>query len=73
MPKPITRSTKVCRALKAAQTAQGFTQADVAKRMKVSQTTVSRWYTHPDEMSVGVFRVLCNVLSLSPQELISIE
>lgn len=42
MPKPITRSTKVCRVLKAAQTAQGFTQADVAKRMKVSQNTDGR-------------------------------
>ena len=69
----LTRKAKVCKALKAAQNAQGLTQADIAKRLKVSQTTVSRWYNNTDEMPLGSFRLLCTVLSLSPQDVLSIE
>ena len=71
--KKITRSDRICRAFKAAQTAKGYTQADVAKRLKVQQATISRWYSHADEMSLGNFRLLCQVLSISPKDIFSIE
>ena len=67
-----TRSGRVRNALKAAQAAQGMTQSDVARRMKVSQTQVSRWLGNPDAMTLGTFRVLCKVLGVSPSEIISI-
>lgn len=67
-----TRSGRMRNALKAAQAAQGMTQSDVAKRMKVSQTQVSRWLSSPDNMTLGNFRVLCKVLGVSPSEIISI-
>lgn len=68
----ISRSEKVSNALKAAQAAQGMTQSDVAKRMRVTQATVSRWYRSPDDIPLGTFRVLCKTLSVSPSEIISI-
>ena len=67
-----TRSGGVRNALRAAQAAQGMTQSDVARRMKVSQTQVSRWLSAPDSMTLGNFRVLCKVLGVSPSEIISI-
>ena len=67
-----TRSGRVRKALRAAQAAQGMTQSDVARRMKVSQTQVSRWLGNPDAMTLGNFRVLCKVLDVSPSEIISI-
>ena len=66
------RSGRVRNALRAAQAAQGMTQSDVARRMKVSQTQVSRWLSSPDNMTLGTFRVLCKVLDVSPSEIISI-
>ncbi len=71
--KKVTRSDRICRAFKSAQTAKGYTQADVAKRLKVQQGTVSRWYNNADEMSLGNFRLLCQVLSVSPADILSIE
>ncbi len=69
----ISRSEKVRNALKAAQAAQGMTQSDVARRMKVSQTQVSRWLGNPDAMTLGNFRVLCATLGVAPSEIISIK
>ncbi len=71
--KTVTRSNRIERAFKSAQAAKGFTQADVAKRLKVDQTTVSKWYRHADDMSVGKLRLLCQVLAISPQDILSIE
>jgi transcriptional regulator with XRE-family HTH domain len=71
--KKITRAERVCRALKAAQQLKGMTQDDVAKRMKVDRSTVSKWYRHVDTMSVGNFRLLCQVLSVVPQDILSID
>lgn len=71
--KKVTRSERVCRAFKSAQAAKGYTQEDVAKRLRVDRSTVSRWYNSPDEMSVGNFRLLCQVLALSPNDILSIE
>lgn len=73
MPAKVTRSEKMCRAFKSAQTAKGYTQSDVARRLKVDQTTISRWYHNADEMSLGSFRLLCQVLAVSPSEILSIE
>lgn len=68
-----TRSDRICRALKVAQTSKGYTQADIAKRIGVDRSTISRWYHTPDDMSIGNLRLLCQVLSVSPQEILSIE
>ena len=71
--KKVTRSDRMCRAFKTAQTAKGYTQADVAKRLGVDRSTISRWYNNADEMSLGNFRLLCQVLSVSSQDILSIE
>lgn len=68
-----TRSDRICRAFKVAQTSKGYTQADIAKRIGVDRSTISRWYHTPDDMSIGNLRLLCQVLSVSPQEILSIE
>ena len=73
MPARETRSTRISKAFKAAQQSKGYTQADVAKRLDVKQSTVSKWYKHPDMMSVGSLRLLCQVLSISPQDILSID
>lgn len=73
MPTRETRSTRISKAFKAAQQSKGYTQADVAKRLDVKQSTVSKWYKHPDMMSVGSLRLLCQVLSISPQDILSID
>lgn len=71
--KKITRSQRICRALKAAQINKGYTQADIAKRLGVNRSTISRWYNCPDEMSVGKFRLLCAVLAIEPADILAIE
>ncbi len=71
--KKITRAVKICRAFKAAQISKGYTQADIAKRLGVNRSTVSRWYHSPDEMSVGSFRLLCTVLAIEPADILAIE
>ncbi len=71
--KKISRSEKICRALKSAQVSKGYTQADVAKRLSVDRSTVSRWYNNIDEVSLGNFRLLCLVLAISPNDILSIE
>lgn len=74
MPAPkITRAERVKRLFKAAQAAKGYTQADVARRLKVDRSTISRWYGNTDEMPVGSFRLLCQVLSIAPTDILSIE
>ena len=73
MPARETRSTRISKAFKAAQQSKGYTQADVAKRLDVKQSTVSKWYKYPDMMSVGSLRLLCQVLSISPQDILSID
>lgn len=73
MPARETRSTRISKAFKAAQQNMGYTQADVAKRLDVKQSTVSKWYKHPDMMSIGTLRLLCQVLSISPQDILSID
>ena len=71
--KKVTRSDRVCRVFKSAQAAKGMTQADVAKRLGVDRSTISKWYNHADDMSVGNFRLLCRVLSIAPHDVLSIE
>lgn len=71
--KKVTRSEKMRRVLKAAQAAKGMTQNDVAKRMKVDRSTISKWYSHAGNMSVDEFCLLCQVLAISPQDILSIK
>lgn len=73
MPIRETRSMRICKTFKAAQQNMGYTQADVAKRLDVKQSTVSKWYKYPDMMSVGSLRLLCQVLSISPEDILSID
>ena len=73
MPARETRSMRICKTFKAAQQNMGYTQADVAKRLDVKQSTVSKWYKYPDMMSVGSLRLLCQVLSISPGDILSIN
>lgn len=74
MPKlKTTRSERISRRFKAAQIEKGYTQEDVAKRLRVDQGTISHWYNHPDNISLGKLRLLCQVLGVSTQEIISIE
>lgn len=71
--KKVTRAEKVSRMFKAAQQSKGYTQVDVAKRMNVDRSTISSWYRHTDNMSVGNFRLLCQVLSVNPQDILLIK
>lgn len=73
MPRQETRSARICRAFKSAQVDKGYTQQDIAKRLGVDQSTVSKWYHQPDSMTIGSLRLLCTVLSISPQEIMLIE
>lgn len=72
--KKVTRSERICRALKAAQNAKGYTQSDVAKKMGVkSQSIISQWYNNTGSMQVAKFERLCMVLDINPQDILSIK
>ena len=72
--KKVTRSERICRALKAAQHAKGYTQSDVAKKMGIkSQSIVSQWYNDTGSMQVAKFERLCMVLDVNPQDILSIK
>lgn len=71
--KKVTRSDRIRRMFKAAQAAKGYTQADVAKRLNVTQSTVSNWYKSPDRITVGDLRLLCQVLVISPSDVFDIQ
>lgn len=58
------------RKIKMAIAQQGFTQAKLAKRMGVTQSTVSYWISDIDRISVGNLKRLCRILSISPTEIL---
>lgn len=58
------------RKIKMAIAQQGLTQAKIAKRMGVTQSTVSYWISDIDRISVGNLKRLCRILSVSPAEIL---
>ena len=58
------------RKIKGAISQQGLTQAKLAKRMGVTQSTVSYWISDIDRISVGNLKRLCRILSVSPAEIL---
>ena len=61
------------RKIKMAIAQQGLTQAKLAKRMGVTQSTVSYWISDIDRISVGNLKRLCRILSVSPAEILKGE
>ena len=58
------------RKIKMAIAQQGLTQEKIAKRMGVTQSTVSYWISDIDRISVGNLKRLCRILSVSPTEIL---
>lgn len=58
------------RKIKMAIAKQGLTQSKVAKRMGVTQSTVSYWISDIDRISMGNLKRLCRILSISPTEIL---
>lgn len=58
------------RKIKMAIAQQGLTQEKIAKRMGVTQSTVSYWISDIDRISVGNLKRLCRILSISPTEIL---
>lgn len=65
----ITETVLSGRKIKMAIAQQGLTQAKIAKRMGVTQSTVSYWISDIDRISVGNLKRLCRILSISPTEI----
>ena len=61
------------RKIKMAIAHQGLTQEKIAKRMGVTQSTVSCWISDIDRISVGNLKRLCRILSVSPAEILKGE
>ena len=61
------------RKIKMAIAQQGLTQAKIAKRMGVTQSTVSYWISDIDRISVGNLKRLCRILGVSPAEILKGE
>ena len=61
------------RKIKMAIAHQGLTQEKIAKRMGVTQSTVSYWISDIDRISVGNLKRLCRILSVSPAEILKGE
>ena len=58
------------RKIKMAIAQQELTQEKIAKRMGVTQSTVSYWISDIDRISVGNLKRLCRILSVSPAEVL---
>lgn len=61
------------RRFKAAMVEEGLTQEKIAKKLGVTQTTVSGWFADYGHMSVQNFRRLCKILHINPQEIFEME
>ena len=66
----ITEAVLSGRKIKMAIVQQGLTQEKIAKRMGVTQSTVSYWISDIDRISVGNLKRLCKILSVSPTEIL---
>ena len=58
------------RKIKMAIAQQGLTQEKIAKRMGVTQSTVSYWISDIDRMSVGNLKRLCRILNILPADVL---
>ena len=66
----ITEAVLGGRKIKTAIAHQGLTQEKIAKRMGVTQSTVSYWISDIDRISVGNLKRLCKILSISPADVL---
>ncbi len=70
--KKITPDEYRARKIKAAYVAKGMTQSDVAKRLKVKPSSISRRIAHVSNMKVADLLSLCNLLGLSVAEVLEV-
>ena len=61
------------RVLKAARVSLGLTQSALAKRLKVSQTTVSHWEKNIGIISLNDLVFYCKMLNLDASRIIEIK
>ena len=58
------------RKIKMAIAQQGLTQEKIAKRMGVTQSTVSYWISDIDRIIVGNLKRLCRILNILPADVL---
>lgn len=56
--------------LRSARQAAGVTQEDVAARLEIPRSTVTKWETGQQRMDVLEFWSLCEVMGVDPLELL---
>nr|DAH91928.1 MAG TPA: Helix-turn-helix XRE-family like protein [Caudoviricetes sp.] len=56
--------------LKAARTNANLTQADVAKALRKSKQTVVNWENGKTEIDIGNLQALCNLYSLTVDDIL---
>lgn len=56
--------------LKAARVNSGYTQAEVAKKIGVSKTSVVNWENGTAEPKTSHFKALCEIYSASAEDII---
>jgi transcriptional regulator with XRE-family HTH domain len=61
------KSAKKC--FRSARASKGYTQADVAKIMKIDASTLSRWENDVDVIPFGKLKKLCRILGIRLEEL----
>ena len=66
----ITEAVLSGRKIKMAIAQQGLTQEKIAKRMGVTQSTVSYWISDIDRISVGNLKRLCRILHIRPADVL---
>lgn len=71
--KKITPDDYRARKIKAAYVAKGMTQGDIAKKMKVEPSCMSRRIAHVSNMKVADLMSLCKLLGLSVTEVLEVE
>jgi len=71
--KKLTPDDYRARKIKAAYVAKGMTQGDVAKRLKVEPSCMSRRIAHVSNMKVADLLSLCNLLGLSVAEVLEVS
>ena len=51
----------------------GFTQVELAKQLKINQSTISRYLSGQKSPSLEIFANLCAVLDLDPHDILCID
>ena len=59
--------------LSAARKAKGFSQEELAAKIKVSRQAISKWETNSAQPETANILKLCEVLEISPNELFGCE